>query len=442
MGPRGRPRVALHQPYWDFWEASVPFDLRADRERLAAEVRSQLDVEWAEPEQAECVLVLETMASPPAWTLAELPDLPLVVWAAHRRTSIPESFDHAAITTEGATVGTPMLTSVLVRERRPFELAVGRIDDPATLDEVRAALRGAAAATRLRGARIGRIGAPQPGYACVDTPSDLLAARLGIEIVELPPAEVKAAFDRVTEPRVRELLAETSRLYDIAVDAADEGLLRSLRAAAAIEDVVATHALDAGALNCHVPEIRFGGVGVTPCFGLGRSASAGVPWSCTGDVLTAVALFVGKALGGAAQYHELETYDYETGEFIVASSGEHDLDLAPGVRPALVRNDWFAQDDCTGVCACFSAPAGPATLLSLADVGGEYRLIAAEGSFSGRAFPSTGTANAAFVFDRGLEGWKTWCRLGANHHSSASPGALAGAAAACARYVGMRPGVA
>ena len=82
----GRPRVTLFQPYWDFWEAAVPFDLRADRDRLAAEVRSRLDVDWVKQEQAECVLVLETMASPPAWTLAELGDLPLVVWAAHRRT--------------------------------------------------------------------------------------------------------------------------------------------------------------------------------------------------------------------------------------------------------------------------------------------------------------------------------------------------------------------
>jgi L-arabinose isomerase len=307
---------------------------------------------------------------------------------------------------------------------------------------VAAAARGAAAATRLRGASIARVGSPQDGYACVDTPSELLTEKLGVEIVQLAAGEVTAAFDSVTDARVRSLLDETRRLFDVQVDGADEGLIRSLRAAAAVEDLVATHDLDAGAMNCHVPEIRFGGVGVTPCFGLGRSASRGVPWSCTGDILTAVALFISKALGGAAQYHELETYDYATDEFVLASSGEHDLALAPGVRPGLVTNAWFAGDDCTGVCACFSAPAGPATLLALADIGGDYRLIAGEGSFSGRSFPSTGTANGGFRFDRGLEGWRTWCLLGANHHSSATPGSLAAAATACARYVGISHGVA
>jgi len=437
-----RPRVTLFQPHWDFWEATVPFDLRADRDRLAAEVRARLDVDWVEQEQAECIVVLETMATPPAWTVAKLGDLPLVVWAAQRNAQVPPSFDHAAITIEGATVGTPMLTSVLVREGRPFELVAGRIDDPAVHAEVLDAVRGAAAATRLRGARIARVGSTQDGYACVDTPSELLAAKLGVEIVQLAAADVKAAFDDITEARTRELLDETKGLYSLDVEAGDEGLLRSLRAAAAIEELVATHDLDAGTLNCHVPEIRFGGVGVAPCFALGRSASRGVPWSCTGDVLTAVALFLSKALGGAAQYHELETYDYETGEFVLASSGEHDLAFAPEARPALVKNAWFAADDCTGVCACFSAPAGPATLLALADIGGDYRLVVAEGAFSGRSFPSTGTANAAFRFERGLEGWKTWCRLGANHHSSATPGSLSASAAACARFAGISHGVA
>jgi L-arabinose isomerase len=432
-----RPQVALVHPYWDFWEAAVPFDLRADREQFAAAAQGALDVEWVPPEQAEAVLVLQTMATPPAWTLRQLPDLPLVVWAAHRRSVVPHSFDHSDITTEGATVGTPMLTSVLVREGRPFELVVGRVEDAAPVGE---ALRGAAAATRLRRARIARVGPVQEGYACVDTPSELLTEKLGCEVVHVEAAEVKAAYDAVSDQRTAAMLDETHVLYDFALEG--EGLTRSMRAACAIEDVVAEHRLDAGALNCHVPEIRFGGVGVTPCFGLGRSATLGVPWTCTGDVLTAVALFVSKALGGAAQYHELETYDYETGEFVVASSGEHDLELAPDVRPALVENSWFAGDPITGVCACFSAREGPATLLSLADIGDDYRLIAAEGSFTGREFPSTGTANAGFRFHRGLMGWTDWCRYGANHHSSASPGALGGAAAACARFLGIESGIA
>jgi L-arabinose isomerase len=158
-------------------------------------------------------------------------------------------------------------------------------------------------------------------------------------------------------------------------------------------------------------------------------------------VLTAIAMLVSKALGGAAQYHELESYDYESDEFVIASSGEHDLGLAPGARPRLIANDWFKSDPCVGVCACFAPGAGAASLLALADIGEDYRLIVAQGAFTGRAFPATGTANAGFRFRAGLAGWRRWCEAGASHHSSASPGELAAVSESCARFLGIHRAV-
>jgi L-arabinose isomerase len=432
-----RPRVALVEPYWDFWEASVAFDLRADRAALAASVRAALDVEWCERDAADAVLVLQTMATPPAWTLPELGELPVVVWAAHRGGgSLDAAFDHGAITSEGATVGAPMLTSLLVRAGRPFEIVLGRIDDPAALARVGDALAAASAARRLGRARIGRVGAPLAGYDCVDTDAELLRAATGIELVAIAPGELTELYASVEEERVRELERETRSVYDVELEG--EGLTRSLRAACALDDLVARHRLDAGAMNCHVPEIRFGdAIGITPCFALGRSTTAGVPWTCVGDVLTAVAMLAGKLLGGAAQYHELEAVDYATGELVLASSGEFDLALAPAARPRLIANGWFAADACQGACACVAAAPGPATLIGFAQVGDAYRLIAAEGAFSGRAFPATGTANGGFTFDRGLDGWTAWCRAGANHHSSATPGAYGPRLEALARFLGI-----
>ena len=424
------------EPYWDFWEASVPFDLRADRAALGAAVRGAVDVEWSALEDAEAVLVLQTMATPPAGTLELLGDLPVVLWAAHRPGGFDAGFDHGAITAEGATVGAPMLTSVLVREGRPFELVVGRIDEPAVLAEVELALSVAVAAGRLRRARIGRIGRPLDGYACVDTDDALLRAATGIELVPIDPAELRELYAEVTAPRAAALEREVRADYDVEIEG-DE-LDRSLRAACALDDLIDRHRLDAGAMNCHVPEIRFGDeIGITPCLGLGRSTTRGVPWTCVGDVLTAVAMLAGKLLGGAAQYHELEAIDYETGELVIASSGEFDLHFAPSARPRLIRNGWFRSDPRCGACACFSAARGPATLIGFAQVGSGYRLIAAEGELTGRAFPATGTANGGFRFARGLEGWTDWCRAGANHHSSATPGAFGSAVEALARMAGM-----
>ena len=447
------PRVGLILPYWDFWEQSVSHDLRAEREALAdravavleAEVvaRATVDSDAAGEEAArrfaragvEAVLVMQTMAVPPARTLAALGSLPVVVWAAQREERVPDAFDHAGITSAGATVGAPMVTSMLVRHGRPFELVVSPVARTAPVD---AALRAACAATRLARARVGRVGPTQPGYDHVAADPERLRSKLGIELVPIDAAEFQDLYVRATTEQVGELEQETRALYDVEIEG--EALARSLRAACALAALVDRYELDAGAFNCHVPEIRFGAeVGIAPCFALGRSTSNGVPWTCTGDVVTAIAMLAAKLLGGAAQYHELEALDEATGELVVASSGEHDLELAPGVRPRLIANGWFAHDPCAGACACFAAPRGPATLVGFIQLDSGFRLIAAEGEFTGRSWPGVGTANAAFRFrgSAATEAWARWCRAGATHHAAASRGLLGSGVEAVARFLGI-----
>ena len=338
--------MGLVVPYNTFWEASVPYDLRADREALADRAQAALEphveisvratVASVEDGTAlgrrlraadvDAMLVLQTLAVMPAYLLAalrEVPSVPVVVWTVHRRRRVPADFDHSAITSEGATVGTPMLTNTLVRSGRPFELVVGLVDDRATLGAVADALRHGAAARRVSRARIGRVGPVFQGYDCVDADDDRLRAATGIEAVRIEAAELRDLYLAVDPARVAELERETRALYEVEASAEGDVLARSLRAACALDDLVARHRLDAGALNCHVPELRFGEeVGIAPCFALGRETSRGVPWACAGDVVTAVAMLVLKSLGVAAQYHELESLDYETGELVIASSGE------------------------------------------------------------------------------------------------------------------------
>ncbi len=461
-----RPRVALILPYNTFWEAAVPYDLRAEREaiadRVVAALAPHVDVvargtvatredgaalaRQIADARAEAALVLQTLAVMPAYTLAvlrPLPELPVVVWTAHRQRRLPTDFDHSAITSEGATVGTPMLTNTLVRSGRPFDLVVGQIDDDPTLAAVTRALRCGTVATRLRRSRIGRLGPVFEGYDCVDADDERLRAATGIEPVRLEAAELRELYLAVGPERVAELEREARATYTIAPAVEGDSLDRSLRAAAALDDLVARHRLDAGAINCHVPEIRFGEeIGIAPCYALGRQTSRGIPWACAGDVVTAVAMLTLKLLGAAAQYHELESLDYETGELVVASSGEHDLSFGDGERPALIRNLWYDSDPRCGVCACFGAPEGPATLLGFTEIDAPvpgYRYVVAPGSFTATGWPGVGTPYAAFRFGSGsaIEAWTRWCRAGANHHSAATPGDLSGEVEAVARHLGV-----
>ena len=109
------------------------------------------------------------------------------------------------------------------------------------------------------------------------------------------------------------LEAEVRRDWTFEGEPSADSIDRSLRAAIALEAVVDAHGLDGGAFNCHVPQFRFGEpIGIAPCWALGRLTTGGRPFTCTGDIVTAVAMLTTKRLGGAAVYHEIEAIDYAT----------------------------------------------------------------------------------------------------------------------------------
>ena len=464
---REKHSIAVIHPYWRFWEASAGGGaFRAERHCLLEEVvgllrSSGVDIAWRglvhSPEAgaaaaarirldgASVVLIVQSMAVPPTHAMAALDileDLPVVVWAVQRSRALRPGFDESDITTLGATVGTPMLTNVLGRQGRPFELVVGALGDPQVTERLGGVLRAAATACLVSNARIARVGRPIDGYDCVDVDEAALRSATGIQLVTVNPAEIRDRYRLVGS--VAELEDEVAAGFECLAGGSD-GSFRSLKLARVMEDLDREYGFAAGAMNCHVEEIRFGDhPGVTPCFGLGRETSRGIPWSCAGDVVTAVAMLVARHLGGAALYHEVEAIDFDTGEVVIANSGEHDLGWCPpGVRPRLISNPWYLSDPLTGTCAWFELPAGPATLIGFTPHHAEpsgFRLIAAEGRVTGRPFPRSPTVGGAFRFsgsERVESVWRRWAEAGVNHHSAATPGFLADQVEVVARFLGV-----
>ena len=473
-------RAAVVSPYWTFWEASAGGPaLREDREALLAEAVAAVGTAHPgdggpsgtaggfepictglldSPERAaalaagveaelDVILVVVCMAAPSTHGLAFLDrfdGVPVVVWSVQRSRNIRAAFDASDITSAGTAVGTPQLTNMLARSGRPHEIVVGALDDEACHGRLAHAVGVAATASALRRARIARVGQPPPGYACVDTEAGTLRRATGIDLVDVDPADLRRRWCAVDESTTDRLQREVEAAAEIAV-AWDTAGRRSLAGAAALEALDGELDIAAGAMNCHVPELRFGTeVGVTPCYGLGRETSRGIPWTCAGDVLTAVAMLVGKRLGGAALYHEVEVIDFDTDEVAIANSGEHDLAWCPpGRRPRLQPNPWYADDPLTGASMWFELPPGPASLIGFtphADEPSGYRFIVAEGHITERSLPQSPTVGGTFRFagDAGVaESWRAWAAAGVNHHSACSPGHLAADVATVARHLGV-----
>lgn len=442
-----RPRVVVVLPYWSFWESSVPWDLRADRtELLNQAVQCISDVsdvvgahviedgtELPSTPAADAVVVLATMAAPSATTMAFLehyPAQPVIVWALSRTNTLPPHFSHTDVTTGGSTVGAPMVTSALARAQRPFQVVATALDAPHNALD---AVRRAAAAGRVSTMPILRIGTPIPGYTTVVPPTGSQAPFLTADITAEAFAERAINADQGDVHRVVDEISDQFTVHD---DVANDALRRAAEAEVALRELVTNTGAVAGTLNCHVEQIRGNpAMGIAPCLALGRLTSDGVPFTCTGDVLTAVAMAVVRALGHPTLYHEVEAIDFDANEVILANTGEHDLGLCAG-RAELVPNTWFTDDDIVGPCARFSIPAGPGSLIAYV-MAPHPRFVVAQGSFTGRQSPDTGTPNAGFRFAdvAAASAWQRWAAAGVTHHSVATNAHVAADVEAVATFL-------
>jgi L-arabinose isomerase len=447
--------VAMMQPFWGFWQHAAPGGHAQRRAAQMERLRSSLQRECGEPgsvllvsmglcdvdaidealvdrlSRCDALLIVVTMAAPPGALLEmlrRLPRLPLVLCAFDDSAAFPEDFDHADITARGATVGLPMLTSLLTRSNRPHSVVFATLDDAASMSSVAAACSQASQAGRITTARLGRVGAAQHGYVHVDASDSALTDAFGLTVVRLSPDELVERYRSVDDDAVDVFSSELERRWTTEPAVNDDMRRRTIRAGIALRELVRDHQLDAGSINCHIPEIRLGSeIGIAPCFALGMSTSEGVPWTCTGDVLTAVAMLVAQVVSGTSLYHELEALDRATGEFVVANTGEHDLGwLDQQATPRLCENIWFrGLGPTNGCCAAYELEPSPATLLAVSfSASGRLRLVTGQGEITGRRFPATCTPNGAFRFSGGPpeSAWGNWIRAGVNHHSALARG--------------------
>lgn len=447
-------RIALVMPYWDFWESSVPWDLRTDREQLLQEARSLLagvcevaiatlvpDTDTAlslraELAEVDSIVVLCTMAAPSATTtsaLQGLEDIPLLVWALSRANEVGSNYSHTDITTAGSPVGAPMVTSALTRNGHRFEVVASSLT---AIDDVLAALRRVITAGRIVRSPVLALGDPIPGYTTVVPPEGIRAVHRQVSLPGEALAEATAQADLAeVDRRIEQIRAQ----FDVDAGVTEEALTAAAKAEVALRELVRTSHAVAGAVNCHDPALRGDpAFGFAPCLALGRLTSDGIPFTCTGDVLTAVAMLAVRGLGHPTLYHEIEALDFVTGELIIANSGEHDLGLCASVA-ALVPNNWYQHDRIVGPCARFSLPQGPASLVAFVMVP-EPRFVVAEGEFTGRDFPETGVPNGSFRFHSAPmeRAWSAWLRAGVTHHSVATSGHLADAIRGVALLTGSQ----
>jgi L-fucose isomerase-like protein len=299
---------------------------------------------------------------------------------------------------------------------------------------------GAAAASTIRGARLGLLGGIVPGYG--DVVLDEGPARsLGLELVALDRdaiARAEAATDDRSD-RDGDGLPEAMALED----AARPLLARSLRVHAMLRRLADDAGLDAIALNCHSDVLRWSdSLGIVSCLASTLLWSAGMPVACTGDAVTAVALMMASRIAGSAQYCEGYAVESDTGELLVSSCGMADLRLLPpGARARVCPNELYPGRHGLGLATRFDFAPGPATIAAFAPATGgrPSRLVAAAGELRARGFQHLNGPSGMFGFDRpgrGIAG-QAWIDAAPAHHLALVQGDRRPELSAASRFLGV-----
>lgn len=464
-----RARIAVAGGMMAYFETIMAPGFRDDRRRHIAEVTHGLAARhdlidlglWADAGDAaamlprleaaapDLLLFVPTMATPPQElaALARRARLPVVIACGHELTRVGEAYDMRELCRHSTNVGTTMLGAMLRRYPELPEPVVvsGFLDDPAFHRRLALAVEAAVLARRMRGLRVGRLGAPLTGYDHVGLSAE--EARLGqLEVVDIPLDRWRAALAAVTPEEIRafreERLARLVPRQTVWTEGPD--LDQAIRQALALDRLAEDERLDCGSLSCRGPfgvDLPGGSVG---CLATSLMTGSGRPFSATGDLVTAVAMAIGRHLGGATLYCELDAVDRGRDAFLVANTGEGDFAWCPthgsaAIRPAAAHSG----REVPGVVLSHDLAAGPAVMLGVVpDLrAGSFRLLALEGETLDAPartglFVTSGWFRTALR--PALAAFEAWADAGATHHGALSRGDIAEAAGWLARLIGYR----
>jgi L-arabinose isomerase len=462
------PRIAVVSGYMPYFNEIMPVEFPDQMRARAAGTAGQFDtsgdvlftglIEDHESGFAagrkikafdpDVVVIAPTMACPAGYQYAAVRDIgrvPVVILNIHGLETIPETYTAHSIVPNSVTVGCMMINSLLRRDGRWSPVVTGYTGDPDTWTRARKTVATAAVAGRFMKARFGVLGGPLDGYQHVIPDAGALNRATGATLVTIEPAEFTDVWRAVPQSDIDQLASAYDRSVSVTVpEASRSDYIRSIRLALTLESIVHRHHLAGGTFNCRNefgvlnPEI-----GVIGCLANSHLTTHGYPFTCTGDIVTSIAMYLGKQLGGDSYYCELDTLDYQANAVLCANTGEGDFRQADSCESCLIRLS--GHESGRNVAGCnirYDMPDRDGTVLGFTvrpDAPGGHVILAAEGRIAGSPKTQLGLPSMYFRFKDSDVGdaMTRWIEAGAVHHTGISSGHHAEELALIAKLTGI-----
>ncbi|MEH0109775.1 L-arabinose isomerase [Tersicoccus sp. MR15.9] len=273
-----------------------------------------------------------------------------------------------------------ILTRLGVRRKS----VIGHASDPRVQHEIGVWTRAAAGWASLQGARVARFGDNMRQVAVTEGDKTEAEKVFGVSVNTWGVNDLVAAVDAVDDARVTELAAEYDATYDVAEElrpggARRDSLLDAARQELGLRDILT----ELGAVAFTDTFEDLGALRQLPGIAVQRLMADGYGFGAEGDWKTAVlvrlASVLGAGLPGGATLMEDYTYELTPGQELIL--GAHMLEVSPAIASERARLEIHPlgiggkEDPCRLV---FTADAGPAVVVAMADVQNRFRLVANE----------------------------------------------------------------
>ncbi len=258
----------------------------------------------------------------------------------------------------------------------------GHWTDPAVVERVATWARAACGWREAQTLKVARFGDNMRNVAVTDGDKVEFQARLGVSVDGYGVGDLVAAVARVADADVDGLAAEYEALYTVA-PALRRGAERheSLREAARIELGLRSF-LDEGGFGAFTDTFEdLGALPQLPGIAAQRLMADGYGFAAEGDWKTAALVRILKVMAtglpGGTSF--MEDYTYHLGADGPRVVGAHMLEICPSIAAATPTCEIHplsigGRDD--PVRLVFTASPGPAVVLSIADLGSRFRLLA------------------------------------------------------------------
>ncbi|GAB3617182.1 L-arabinose isomerase [Okibacterium endophyticum] len=259
---------------------------------------------------------------------------------------------------------------------------VGHVSNPVVTAQVGTWQRAAAGWAATRTLKLARFGDNMRYVAVTEGDKTEAELRFGVQVNTWGVNELADAVGRATERQIDALVREYEELYAVVPELrADGERHRSLRDGAAIEIGLRSFLEDGGFGAFTTSFEDLGALRQLPGLAVQRLMADGYGFGAEGDWKTAIlvraANVMGAGLPGGASLMEDYTYHLEPGNELIL--GAHMLEVSPALSAGTASLEVHplgigGKDD--PVRLVFTADAGPAVVVSLADMRDRFRLVA------------------------------------------------------------------